>query len=124
MENLIFLIFLLIIFFLQALGQILERKKKEIPQEETPFPEITWEDTEETQEKQSASEKEEIPVEIIEEEKKEESVETKKEIEAEPEEKEETISLDELEKAIIYSTIIGPPKAYKICRSGGIGRHA
>lgn len=133
MENLIFLFFILFIFILQSLGQILERRRK-IPPEEKTSEESPLEDILGTQEIPLPQE-EKIPLEVVskEEEEKKEGIEEKrlkKEIKPQeikpifPEEREEIVSSQELETAIIYSTIIGPPKALQIRRGAGIGIQA
>lgn len=43
---------------------------------------------------------------------------------AEETKKEPYLSRETLEEGIVLSVILGPPKAYQICRGGGIGMHA
>lgn len=130
MENLILLIFILIVFFLQSLGQILERRKrasqKEKTSEETPLEEIF-----ETIEIPYPAEMK-VPVEVSSEKTEEiaeKAVEETQEIkeekteEAKPEQ-DEIISSDEWETAIIYSTILGTPKALQFRRGAGTGIQA
>ncbi len=136
MENIIFLIFIIVMFLLQAVGQILTRRKRHFPREEKPPQEATLEDILERlgfpMEKPPLEEKPaEIEIEEASELEKAEEVKTGSEDEKIPEplpdkipEKEGILSFDKLEEAIIYSAIIGPPKAKQFCRSGEIGRHA
>ena len=136
MNNLIFIIFIVVIFIFQALGQVLtKRQKQTTPQGEKPSKGKTIEDILKTLGFPPIEE--EPPAEVIVEKKKEEKPKIEKAVGGKPQEEEKTVPalaeklpekeflpLDKLEEAIIYSTIIGPPKAYQIRRGAGIGLQA
>lgn len=139
MEDLIFLIFILIIFFVNLLGQIF-RRGKEVPQEEDSSREITLEDILETMNPPYPEEEKKVPVEsvVIEQPEENKKLEEKPEEEIKELEKDEEIREEletaekkkrlnfpeDLETAIIYSTILGKPKALQIRRGAGTGIQA
>jgi len=125
MENLGFLIFIIVIFLLQAIGQILTRKqKKNIPYQGGSPREQTLEDILESMGLPIPKEEEPLPQEILPPEKKDEEISlegielektveerSKKEQVKDEQQKEEILLYNNLEDAIIYSAIIGPPKS-------------
>ncbi|MCM8763602.1 MAG: hypothetical protein NC927_00730 [Candidatus Omnitrophica bacterium] len=116
------------------MGQILERKKRHTPVEEKTSPKNPLEDLLETLEIPYPGE-ENLPAEVVFEEKEKaqelevekiqeinlEKKEKVEEIKLSKTEKGETISPHELETAIIYSAIIGPPRALQL-RQGAKNR--